>query len=81
LPCSSVAPGSAPACASGVGSYEVREYGVAGISCPDGTGGDWDFSDGSPQPGSSSGFDMKLGYANAVLSWDGFLLVGPVILQ
>jgi len=71
--------GPAPGCQGGGGSYEVRETGVAGVSCPDGTGGDWDFMTGAPQPGSSAGFDAALISHDAVRSWDGWLLaqLGP----
>jgi hypothetical protein len=66
--------GPAPACPGGGGSYEVRETGVAGVACPDGTGGDWDFTTGQPLPGSSAGFDTPLDVHDAVRSWDGWLL-------
>jgi hypothetical protein len=65
--------GPAPEC-QGEGSFEVREYGVAGVTCPDGTGGDWDL-EGHPQPGNTTGFDAPLDGYLAVRSWDGQLLV------
>jgi hypothetical protein len=71
--------GPAPACNGVSGSYEVRETGAAGVVCPDGTGGDWDFTTGQPKPGSSAGFDVALIAHDAVRSWDGWLLarLGP----
>jgi hypothetical protein len=67
--------GPAPTCSGGSGSYEVRETGVAGISCSDGTGGDWDFTTGEPKSGNLAGFDVPLSAWPAVRSWDGWLLV------
>jgi hypothetical protein len=67
--------GPAPTCSGGGGSYEVRETGVAGITCSDGTGGDWDFTTGEPKAGNSAGFDVPLSAWPAVRSWDGWLLV------
>ena len=55
-------------------SFEVRSTGVAGVTCNDGTGGDWDF-EGRPQPGNDPGFDVRLPGIPAVRSWDGQLLV------
>ncbi len=68
--------GPAPKCASGDGTYEVRETGDAGISCPDGTGGDWDFATGLPRKNSQA-FAVGLDPYPAVRSWDGMLLVQP----
>jgi hypothetical protein len=67
--------GPAPACVGGGGSYEVRETGVAGVSCPDATGGDWDFTIGDPQPGNTAGFDVSLGSYPAIRTGSGTLLV------
>ena len=67
--------GPAPMCPGGVGSYEVRETDVAAITCPDGSGGDWDFTTGQPKAGNSTGFDLSLHDWPAVRSWDGWLLV------
>ncbi len=67
--------GPAPTCAGGGGSHEVRETGVAGISCSDGTGGDWDFTTGDPQPGNIAGFDVPLASYPAVRTGSGMLLV------
>ena len=66
--------GPAPRCTGGGGSYEVRETGAAGVVCPDGMGGDWDFSTGQPLPGGSAGFDSALDAHDAVRSWDGWLV-------
>jgi hypothetical protein len=67
--------GPAPTCPGGGGSYEVRETGVAGIACSNGTGGDWDFTTGEPKPGNSAGFDVPLHAWPALRSWDGWLLL------
>ena len=65
--------GPAPSACPGP-SFEVRSTGVAGVTCNDGTGGDWDF-EGRPQPGNDPGFDVRLPGYPAVRSWDGQLLV------
>jgi len=65
--------GPAPSACVGP-SFEVRSTGVAGVTCNDGTGGDWDF-EGRPQPGNDPGFDVRLPGYPAVRSWDGQLLV------
>jgi hypothetical protein len=64
--------GPTPTCPGA--SYEVREYGVAGVVCSDGTGGDWDFA-GRPQDINTPGFDVELASYPAVRSWQGMLLV------
>jgi len=56
-------------------TYEVRESGSAGVSCADGTGGDWAFDTGEPLPGNSARFTDPLPQYPAAYSWDGYLLV------
>jgi hypothetical protein len=70
--------GPAPNCSTG-GSYEVRETGVVGITCPDGTGGEWDLQ-GHPRPQNSPGFDVALDGYSAILAWDGGTLLANLPL-
>jgi hypothetical protein len=66
--------GPAPACASGGETYEIRETGVAVVTCGNGDSAAWDFTTGaSGFPGASSRNDLVS--HPAVLSSDGQLLV------
>jgi len=67
--------GPVPDCPSGDGTYEIRETGIAGFTCQDGTTGNWDFTTGVAQPGNSPSCSSMLPSYPAVLSWDGQLLV------
>jgi hypothetical protein len=67
-----------PPCSAGTGTFGVDTV-VAGrtvisIHCPDGDVGQWDFA-GDPLPGNPTYFDASIQSTDAVLSWDGQLLV------
>jgi hypothetical protein len=70
--------GPFPPCSTGEGTYGtdtvVAGRAVISIHCPDGDVGQWDFA-GNPLPGNPSYFDASIVATNAVLSWDGQLLV------
>ncbi len=69
--------GPAPRCLPGEPQplLEVRETGVAAITCQDGQTGEWRFDSGEPGSTNDQRFADPLPKHRAILSWDGFLLV------
>ena len=68
--------GPKPDCPSGgQGSYEIRETGEATLTCPDGTTAAWDFTTGEALASNPAWCSTSLRKYEAVLSWDGQLLV------
>jgi hypothetical protein len=68
--------GPKPDCPSGGnGSYEIRETGQATVTCPDGTTAAWDFTTGEALASNPAWCSASLGKYDAVLAWDGQLLV------
>ncbi len=70
--------GPFPPCSTGEGTFGtdvvVAGRTVISIHCPDGDVGQWDFA-GDPLPGNPSYFDASIVATDAVLSWDGQLLL------
>jgi hypothetical protein len=66
--------GPAPACATGDGRGQVREYGAIGVEClGDGTSANWDL-EGHPESANPPGFDVPLDSYTAIRAWDGKLI-------
>jgi hypothetical protein len=70
--------GPFPPCSSGQGAYgfDTVDGGrlVISIHCPDGDVGRWDF-EGDPLPGDPNYFDASIQSSDAMLTWDGQLLI------
>jgi hypothetical protein len=67
--------GMAPACSSGGPTYEIRQTGVAAITCANGDTAEWDFTNGKASAGNAGFGSSDLTSYPAVLSSDGQLLV------
>jgi hypothetical protein len=65
--------GPAPVCPGGA-TYEIRETGVAAITCSNGTSAAWDFTSGGANGNTGFG-SSDLPSHPAALGWDGQLLV------
>jgi hypothetical protein len=66
--------GPAPACATGDGRGQVREYGAIGVEClADSTSANWDL-EGHPESANPPGFDVPLDGYTAIRAWDGKLI-------
>src|SRR5215218_1743484 len=52
--------GPAPSCRTGQGLYEIRQTGIAAVTCQDGEVGEWDFASGAAQPKNAALFASPL---------------------